>query len=118
MSNDTSGKTVIFPGAPAHSQEQLILHLRDALRLRVQEAWLFGSTARNEHNSQSDLDLMLIKETSTRFIERADEFADIAITLAPCDILVYTPGEYANLIASAESSGFWTGVSQDRVRII
>ena len=56
---------------------------------------LFGSMARGDVGSASDIDLIVVKETDKKFLDRLDEFyedADIAM-----DILVYTPDEFERM---------------------
>ena len=56
---------------------------------------LFGSMARGDVGSESDIDLIIVKETDKKFLDRLDEFyedADIAM-----DLLVYTPDEFERM---------------------
>ncbi len=56
---------------------------------------LFGSMARGDIRSASDIDLIVVKETDKKFLDRLDEFykdANIAM-----DVLVYTPDEFERL---------------------
>jgi len=56
---------------------------------------LFGSLAREEACESSDLDLIIVRETDKRFLDRLDEFykeAGIAM-----DVLVYTPEEFEDV---------------------
>ncbi len=56
---------------------------------------LFGSMARGDIGSESDIDLIIVKETDKKFLDRLDEFyedADIAM-----DLLVYTPDEFERM---------------------
>jgi len=56
---------------------------------------LFGSYARREADEQSDLDLVVIKRTDKRFLERLIEMAKIVgPDFGKVDILVYTPEEF------------------------
>lgn len=55
---------------------------------------LFGSRAWGEPNSDSDIDLFIIKDTKDRRIERARKVREAIWGLgAPVDLLVYTPNE-------------------------
>lgn len=56
---------------------------------------LFGSMARGEVGDESDIDLIVVKETDKRFLDRLDEFYDEA-TVA-MDVLVYTPEEFESM---------------------
>ncbi len=58
---------------------------------------LFGSLARGEVGPWSDIDLILVKETDKRFLDRLDEFYGQVQPDLPVDVLIYTPEEFANL---------------------
>ncbi len=67
-------------------------------RLGIRKAILFGSLARGDVAEASDIDLILVKETSKRFVDRMEE---ALVTLDPhvgLDVLVYTPAEFAELL--------------------
>ena len=56
---------------------------------------LFGSMARGDVGSASDIDLIIVKETDKKFLDRLDKFyegAEIAM-----DVLVYTPEEFERM---------------------
>jgi len=56
---------------------------------------LFGSFARNEHTPDSDLDILIVKETDHSFVERQRTVRSL-FDKQPfaMDILVYTPAEF------------------------
>ena len=59
---------------------------------------LFGSAARGETDEYSDIDLIVIKETDRRFIQR---LVDISAFISPyisVDVFVYTPGEIKAMV--------------------
>jgi len=65
---------------------------------------VFGSVARGDYSTASDIDLIVVKETAARPAQR------IADALGPCwdadpplpvEPLVYTPDEYDRLVAGA-----------------
>jgi predicted nucleotidyltransferase len=56
---------------------------------------LFGSMARGEARDQSDIDLIVVKETDLKFLDRLDEFYDDA--REAMDVLVYTPQEFEEM---------------------
>jgi len=58
----------------------------------VRMVLLFGSLARGDARDHSDIDLIVVKETKERFLDRLDEFYDDA--REAMDILVYTPQEF------------------------
>jgi predicted nucleotidyltransferase len=61
----------------------------------VEKAIVFGSHARGTQDRRSDLDLLLVMETSERFFKRYDRIARIhqAVPSVELDILIYTPEE-------------------------
>ncbi len=60
---------------------------------------LFGSLARGDVGEWSDLDLLIVKETSQPFLERSKEVALLCYAMVGVDYLVYTPDEMAGMIA-------------------
>lgn len=62
---------------------------------KVKKAFLFGSYASGKETRKSDLDLMIIMNTSKRFFERYDQFDEIYNTFKgyAIDLLIYTPEE-------------------------
>ena len=59
---------------------------------------LFGSMARGNVGEWSDLDLLIVKETSAAFLERSKEVALLCRAPVGVDYLVYTPEELASMI--------------------
>ena len=57
----------------------------------IEKIILFGSYARGDTDEYSDLDLILIKETTKGFIERLGEVPLLPIH---ADVFVYTPEEF------------------------
>ncbi len=62
-----------------------------------QKIVLFGSYARGEAHEGSDIDLMLIKETSKRFIDRISDVIQLNKTLIPLEPLIYSPLEFKTM---------------------
>ena len=60
---------------------------------------LFGSMAEGTVSEWSDIDLVIIKETSLPFLQRLEEVALLCLAHEGVDYLVYTPGEFARMIA-------------------
>ena len=62
---------------------------------KVKKAFLFGSYATGKETKKSDIDLMIIMETSKRFFERYDQFDEIYSTFKgyAVELLIYTPEE-------------------------
>ena len=75
----------------------------DAILKKIQiyqpeKVFLFGSLARDEGDEYSDLDLVIIKDTEKRFVERLIEVARIVgVEFGKVDILVYTPEEFKKM---------------------
>jgi predicted nucleotidyltransferase len=61
----------------------------------VRKVLLFGSLARGDARDHSDIDLIVVKDTPMRFLDRLDEFYDDA--REAMDILVYTPQEFEEM---------------------
>jgi predicted nucleotidyltransferase len=61
----------------------------------VRKVLLFGSLARGDARDHSDVDLIVVKDTPMRFLDRLDEFYDDA--REAMDILVYTPQEFEEM---------------------
>ena len=55
---------------------------------------LYGSYGTESRNTDSDVDLLIVKDTDRRLVERRIEVEGIlSDRLLPLDIVVYTPGE-------------------------
>ncbi len=62
-----------------------------------QRILLFGSLASGRVNEWSDIDLVIIKETRQKFLDRIREVMQLLKPKVGVDILVYTPEEFAQL---------------------
>ncbi len=71
--------------------------LRQLLRYQPQRVYVFGSYARGEHDSLSDLDLVIVKDTEQPFFERIREVLHCLEDSGPIDVLVYTPSEFEHM---------------------
>ena len=59
---------------------------------------VFGSFASGDNTRKSDLDLIIIRNTKERFIDRLKNYLDIDdVTVISTDLLVYTPAEWENM---------------------
>ena len=70
-----------------------------------QKVILYGSYAYGNPEPDSDLDLLIIKETSERFIDRWQSVRRILsdpTRMAPIETLVLTPGEISDRIARGD----------------
>ena len=69
------------------------------LRYKPEKVILFGSLATGDVEEWSDLDLVVIKETSQPFLQRAEELALLCMAPVGVDYLVYTPAEFDQMVA-------------------
>jgi len=70
--------------------------------LGLQRVILFGSLARGTHTERSDIDLIVVRETNERFVERPTEILMMLYQNLrgwAIDVLVYTPEEYERMLA-------------------
>lgn len=58
----------------------------------------FGSMARGDSDSSSDLDLIVVYETDKRFLDRLEELYESWKIPRAVDILAYTPAEYEEML--------------------
>ncbi len=61
---------------------------------------LFGSCARGEDDTYSDVDIVVIKDTQQRFLDRLAAVYEHVCPDYALDVLVYTPGEFAAMSAA------------------
>ena len=69
----------------------------------TEQVILFGSAARGDVGSTSDLDLLVVRHDTRRAAERTDDLYRRARPSVAMDLLVYTPAELA---AARETSSF------------
>lgn len=67
-------------------------------RYDPQRILLFGSLAVGEVQEWSDIDLVIIKETERRFLDRTREVLELLRPQVGIDALVYTPDEFAQMV--------------------
>ena len=72
---------------------------------------LFGSRARGEEDQYSDVDLVIVKETDERFLDRISSVYEILQPICAIDVLVYTPDEFERM--RQEGNPFVEKVLQD-----
>ncbi len=73
--------------------ERILNRLKEDPSVRL--VLLFGSLARGDARDHSDIDLIVVKETEKRLLDRLDEFYDDA--REAMDVLVYTPQEFEEM---------------------
>ncbi len=74
--------------------DQIVAKLRDH---DVEKIILFGSAARGKNDDKSDVDLLIIKRTRKRFLDRLKEVMRILRPDYALDVLVYTPAEFRRM---------------------
>jgi predicted nucleotidyltransferase len=67
-------------------------------RYQPQRVILFGSAARGEADADSDLDVLVIKDTLEPFVQRLEAMAKLCPPGVHADILVYTPDELQRMV--------------------
>ena len=78
---------------------------------------LFGSRAKGEVDQESDADLLIIKETPKRYLERLWEVERILNDrLLPMDIIVLTPGELAERLKAGDP--FISSIMEEGIAIL
>jgi hypothetical protein len=88
----------ILAGPPRFTRDAIHRVVSAACRrVGAERAVLFGSYARGNADAQSDVDLLIVCATERRFFDRHELFADVLDAFPGCDLLVYTPGELAEL---------------------
>lgn len=64
---------------------------------KIDRIILFGSMATGRINMASDIDLIIIKDTKKRFLDRLDDIYTAVLPSVDVDILVYTPKEVKDM---------------------
>ena len=77
-------------------EKELERLLPKIVELDVEKVILIGSMLGKVHKS-SDIDLIVVKKTDKKFLDRLDEFYDHLKPRVAVDILVYTPEEFENM---------------------
>jgi len=103
----------------SRSKEDTILELVQILKTNplVHNAYIFGSFYSREFNADSDLDLLVIMNTSKNFIDRPLDFPEILNLDYQVDLLVYTEEEFKNL-QNEKKVGFWKSAFETMKQII
>jgi len=80
------------------SQQDRITQVVSALKeYEPERIILFGSQARRTADQYSDLDIVIIKETDERFLDRLNTVYELVQPRFAMDVLVYTPQEFTEM---------------------
>jgi predicted nucleotidyltransferase len=82
----------------------------------VESAYLVGSMATGTASLWSDIDVVIVKETTTPFPDRAFEFAGLFDLGVAVDILVYTPDEIRRM--DLDPTSFWKTAMQTKIKVL
>ena len=77
--------------------KELVRRLAAKLHGRAEQALLIGSHATERATAESDVDLILVHETTLPWPERGQAFADLRRTFGAMDLIIYTPSEWRAL---------------------
>ena len=66
---------------------------------RFVTAYVFGSVAAGTADEHSDVDVILVRETDRPFFDRVLEIMELRMEFGAADLLIYTPGELAEMLA-------------------
>ena len=90
--------------------------IKSLLPYQPERVFLFGSWARGEEDELSDLDLVVIKQTSAPFWDRLREVARLLpAETGGVDILVYSPDEFATM--QQEGNAFAEMITEEALLI-
>lgn len=99
-------------------RDDLIYNFQKKLKDRVEAAYFFGSFARNEVHSGSDLDLILIVQNPIgNLVKRADFFSDLWEIYPGLDLIILSPEEFESKNKN-ETQGFWLQIKKELLQII
>ena len=79
-------------------QKSLAILLDKLKEYQPQKVILFGSAARGDTDAESDLDVIVVKETQESFVKRLEAMAKLCPPGVHADILVYTPEEIRAMV--------------------
>lgn len=98
-------------------QQELFQVVRRVVRnYRPEKIILFGSLASGHVHKWSDIDLVVIKKTKRRFIDRLKDALVAAQPKEGLDVLVYTPDEVASM--ESNKNPFWLHEIKEKGRVL
>jgi uncharacterized protein len=109
---------VLRPGIDLRlAARDIFIDLKTRLSGRVDSAFIFGSLCTGTATADSDIDLLLVAQTTRPFLERWRDFGDLLDGEYAIDLLVYTPHEFATLTQNP-TTGFWKSFVESNQRLI
>ncbi len=99
----------------ASLEEELQRILPLLIELGVKKIILFGSLSIGKVHRSSDIDLLIIKESSQKFLDRWDEFYKKLRPRYGIDLFIYTPQEFEEM---KERSPFLRGALKKRKGVV
>jgi predicted nucleotidyltransferase len=69
----------------------------EIIKLDVEKIILFGSLVTGDIHKTSDIDLIIVKRTDKKFLDRLDEFYSKLNPKVTIDIFIYTPEEFEEM---------------------
>lgn len=76
---------------------------------------IFGSMATGNVHENSDIDIVIIKNTKKRFLDRTLQVSQITKNKLACDFLIYTPSEFKTL---TKERSFFSNETLDKGKVI
>ena len=70
---------------------------------RPQRIILHGSFARGDHHEGSDVDLIIVKDTDVRFVDRIEQVLEFSCGECAIEPLVYTERELDTMLAAGNA---------------
>jgi len=83
-------------------EDELEKIVPEIIKLDVEKIILFGSMNTDNVHAMSDIDLIIIKRTDKRFMDRLDEFYTNVDSEVAVDMLVYTPDEFDDMRVNSQ----------------
>lgn len=99
------------------TKDEFFNQLVELLKNRVIECYVFGSCATDTENKFSDLDLIIITNSTRPFTERYIDFLDVLSLTPRIDLLIYTPSEFEKMLTE-NNLGFWSSIKKNRKKLI
>ena len=96
---------------------EVLDQVREYLRDRVKACYLFGSCAKGTFRVDSDIDLLIIAESSLPFIERLFTYEHLLDIFPRIDFFVYTEEEFSRHINNP-THGFWHIINAQKQQIL